>query len=213
MVNGKKRIEVALKKGSSNSDLDEIADQLADQFKSLVKDGDMADLEEVFDAIDDKGTGYISKKQFSDVIKEDLNMKISQKNFRLLMDEFDSNGNGKVEYSEFISFCKLHGYKVSRLKKESRLKSRLKNRSDNASDDEGNYVGSRRKLGNLGKKHQIQDIEEKLAQQFKDAVQGHTLSVFLEKHINVPLFLQIRIIICSDAFSQEQNHRRFCLLG
>jgi Ca2+-binding EF-hand superfamily protein len=159
------------KKGSSNSDLDEIADQLADKFKSLVKDGDMADLEEVFDAIDDKGTGYISKKQFSDVIKEDLNMKISQKNFRLLMDEFDSNGNGKVEYSEFISFCKLHGYKVSRLKKESRLKSRLKNRSDNASDDEGNYVGSRRKLGNLGKKHQIQDIEEKLAQQFKDAVQ------------------------------------------
>ena len=63
------------KKGSSNSDLDDIADQLADKFKSLVKDGDMADLEEVFDAMDEKRTGHISERQFSDVIKEDLKMK------------------------------------------------------------------------------------------------------------------------------------------
>ena len=156
------------KKRASGRDLEKFADKIADSFKDMVRDGDMLDLEEVFERMDEIDAGHISERQFITAITKDLDMGISRTDLKSVLHEFmHADEDGQIDYDEFLAFCKKHGYK------------RPKPRGGRFGKSKSDRRASGRKLGKLGKASRgIKDIEDKLADQFKDAVsEGEARSI------------------------------------
>ena len=59
-------------------------------------------LRAVFDRVDEDGTGMIKASELADILKKkQLNM--STKEIQEMISEVDYHGNGKINYSEFLS--------------------------------------------------------------------------------------------------------------
>ena len=70
-----------------------------------MRDGEVRDLEEIFDKIDRRRTGSVSRREFERVIEEDLRLDVSSRELEDLVDKFDTDGDGRIDHREFIRFC------------------------------------------------------------------------------------------------------------
>ena len=61
------------------------------------------EMKTAFKAIDSNGDGTINVKELEYVLKNVSQQPLSSKEFRELVDTFDKDKNGKIEYSEFAN--------------------------------------------------------------------------------------------------------------
>jgi Ca2+-binding EF-hand superfamily protein len=174
-------------KGLNKEALKEVAKNIANKFNGLVRKGNYSDLEAVFEEIDDANAGRVSVRQLCRVIVDDLKIKkdvIKKKDLKRLIEDFiDANADGQIKYKEFAKFCKSHGKDASSSRFSKGNNSR--NRGNDFDDDDEYSYSKKRKLGSLGKntkkrngRSRLEEIENKLADRFKDAVQeGEAYSI------------------------------------
>lgn len=90
-----------IKQGNSkpHAELDEIAFQVRDRLVNKYKE-----LRSAFTQMDDDRSGRVEPRELQRVL-EHFNMWISEKQFKNLLTCFDTDGDGMVDYHEFITFC------------------------------------------------------------------------------------------------------------
>ena len=68
----------------------------------MANEEEVKDLRQQFQEIDTDGSGMMSASELTEVIKK-CNLKISQHDIEEMIKEVDYHGNGKINYSEFLS--------------------------------------------------------------------------------------------------------------
>lgn len=66
-------------------------------------------LDEIFHEFDEDGNGHISQVEFRNAIRK-LGLGLSSRDIDQLMVRFDSNEDGKIDYSEFMAKFKETSY-------------------------------------------------------------------------------------------------------
>ena len=76
------------------------ANKLKQIFMSVVDSGRASDFREIFEAIDTDSSGTITRKEFLGVLDE-IDFKISMDVHDALLNRFDVDGNGTINYRDF----------------------------------------------------------------------------------------------------------------
>lgn len=97
------------------------------------------DLDELFDAMDDDGNGDISRKELKQAL-HDMGLPLTDAQIERLASEYDVDGDGRIQYREFISFFNSTGDK----KKIKKSVAKTKHQSS-TSDQESTDVRAKRK--------------------------------------------------------------------
>jgi Ca2+-binding EF-hand superfamily protein len=96
-------------KFATDQDLDEeetlLCLKLRDAFRDLGPDIDSRDkkLMEIFLSFDEDDSGFLDQKEFEKFLST-CKLKLDAKTIELIWDIFDSDGNGEMEYEEFLWF-------------------------------------------------------------------------------------------------------------
>ena len=97
----------------SRGGIAEIAERLSMRFKNMARDSHRRmSLEDVFDRFDIDRVGSVSLIEFEKMMADEIRFEVSRSDMRHLTNRFDSNGDGRVDRREFISFCEEHGYRA-----------------------------------------------------------------------------------------------------
>ena len=83
------------------------AKKLKQIFLSVVSSGRASDFREIFEAIDTDNSGAITRKEFLGVLDQ-IDFKISMDVHDALLDRFDVDGNGTINYRDFLRFCSMN---------------------------------------------------------------------------------------------------------
>ena len=120
---------------------DDIASKLYRIFAELLDGG--KDYEDVFEMLDEDGSGRVGKREFQRALSK-LGFDLSKAETKLVLKKFDKDGNGKIEYKEFIKFCKKGASKERRSKRKTKTMGDLRDDRDRHaldSDDEDDQAG------------------------------------------------------------------------
>lgn len=105
------------------------------------------DLAEMFRAMDEDGDGQVSGLELKEALLE-MGLPLTDTQIRCLVDEYDTNGDGRVQYDEFISLF------PSMKKKKSTTHGTRRKENENDSDEEsGTDRGSTRSRPHQKKKN------------------------------------------------------------
>ena len=58
---------------------------------------------ELFKQFDKRNSGSIDKRDIRDTLKETFGLTLDEEKLQLLLGEFDRDGNGDVDYEEFLN--------------------------------------------------------------------------------------------------------------
>eukprot|EP01121_Diplochlamys_sp_Union-15-3_P016205 TRINITY_DN5474_c0_g2_i1.p1 TRINITY_DN5474_c0_g2~~TRINITY_DN5474_c0_g2_i1.p1 ORF type:complete len:210 (-),score=39.29 TRINITY_DN5474_c0_g2_i1:569-1198(-) len=72
-------------------------------FISELQQDQLKEFKEYFDLCDEDHDGIITKAEFQKMFIEKLGLKTTQNDFEVLFDSLDYNGDGKLQFEEFIS--------------------------------------------------------------------------------------------------------------
>ncbi|KAF0774462.1 hypothetical protein AaE_001838, partial [Aphanomyces astaci] len=69
-------------------------------FAKAKKDGHMLSLKAIFEDIDDDGSGHVTRMELGDALSG-MGLPLTSGQIKCLVDEYDLNGDGKIQYDEF----------------------------------------------------------------------------------------------------------------
>ncbi|RLO07932.1 hypothetical protein DYB28_003134 [Aphanomyces astaci] len=69
-------------------------------FAKAKKDGHMLSLKAIFEDIDDDGSGHVTRMELGDALSG-MGLPLTSGQIKCLVDEYDLNGDGKIQYNEF----------------------------------------------------------------------------------------------------------------
>ena len=84
--------------------------------------------DDLFVAIDLDDNGTLSKEEFKQGIQKIENHGLSEDDINKIFDEIDTNENGKIEYTEFISSIigkNIYLKKIKKKKKQKKIKRKM----------------------------------------------------------------------------------------
>lgn len=97
------------------------------------------DLDELFDAMDDDGNGTISRNELKQALYE-MGLPLTDAQMERLVSEYDVDGDGRIQYREFISF-----FDATDAKKTTTMKKKSTKHQSSTSDQESTDVRAKRK--------------------------------------------------------------------
>ncbi|CAK5032452.1 unnamed protein product [Aphanomyces euteiches] len=82
-------------------DMDELQAHVKALFSLTAKHCKMS-LKDIFNEVDEDNSGFLTRKEFQNAL-QNMRLPLSEMQMTCLMDSYDSNGDGKIDYKEFIS--------------------------------------------------------------------------------------------------------------
>merc|ERR1712150_225516 len=101
----KKLLKELDKDGDGTIDVEEFLDKVGSGskrdviHKALVK---RSGIRKAFNKYDKDGNGFITRDEFKNVVEDKYGSKLTSKETKKLMKEADLNGDGKIDYEEFL---------------------------------------------------------------------------------------------------------------
>ena len=93
------------KDGDGTIDVEEFLDKVGSGskrdviHKALVR---RSGIRKAFNSYDKDGNGFITREEFKNVVEDKYGSKLTSKETKKLMSEADRNGDGKIDYEEFL---------------------------------------------------------------------------------------------------------------
>lgn len=85
--------------------VDYLAKDLSNIFTNVVKSGRVTDFRDIFTAMDEDGSGTVDHNEFMDALERFDFVVPNEEVRRELLQRFDHDGDGDINYVEFVNFC------------------------------------------------------------------------------------------------------------